>query len=81
MGFLHREKKNLILAAPTLRPPALLFCAQRDTKESLQELQPYFSHLITCSNLCILLVPLSFETEQSSDCMQLHVGMNNASGF
>lgn len=62
-------------------PSPSFLCVQCDIKESLQELQPYFSHLITYSNLCILLVPLSFETEQSSGCMQLHVGMNNAPGF
>lgn len=28
-----------------------------------------------------MLVPLNFETEQSRDYMQLHAGMNNASGF
>lgn len=52
MGLLHGEEKQLILASPVLRSPVLPFCVQRDIEESLQELQPYFSHLITLQLVC-----------------------------
>lgn len=52
MRFLHGEENQLILASLALRSPALPFCVQHDIEESLQELQPYFSPLITLQLVC-----------------------------